>query len=38
MDVVRAIENTKADANNKPETDVTIVDCGVMPAEYKAPN
>jgi cyclophilin family peptidyl-prolyl cis-trans isomerase len=38
MDVVRAIENTKTGANNKPETDVTIVDCGVMPADYKAPN
>jgi cyclophilin family peptidyl-prolyl cis-trans isomerase len=38
MDVVRAIENTKTGANDKPETDVRIVDCGVMPADYKPPN
>jgi cyclophilin family peptidyl-prolyl cis-trans isomerase len=37
MDVVRAIENTKVGQNDKPEVDVVIADCGVMPADYRPP-
>merc|ERR1712025_168518 len=37
MDVVRQIEGVTCGANDKPESDVIIEDCGEMPAEYKAP-
>jgi cyclophilin family peptidyl-prolyl cis-trans isomerase len=36
MEIVRKIEDTKAGANDKPEVDVVIADCGEMPADYKA--
>lgn len=35
MDVVRKIENTKCDENDRPEVEVIISDCGEMPADYK---
>jgi len=37
MDVVRQIEGVPCGANDKPESDVIIEECGEMPAEYKAP-
>lgn len=37
MDVVRTIEETETVENDKPTTDVVIVDCGVLPADYKSP-
>lgn len=36
MDVVRKIESTKCGANDRPEVDVVIADCGEMPADYKS--
>lgn len=35
MDVVRKIETTKCSANDKPDLDVIIVDCGEMPSDYR---
>jgi cyclophilin family peptidyl-prolyl cis-trans isomerase len=35
MDVVRKIEDTSCGANDKPDVDVVIADCGEMPADYK---
>merc|ERR1712150_462599 len=35
MDVVKNIELTKTGPNDKPEIDVIISDCGVMPSDYK---
>lgn len=35
MDVVRTIEATKCSANDKPDQDVIIVDCGEMPSDYR---
>lgn len=38
MDIVRKIENTKTVDDDKPEVDVVIADCGVMPADYRPSN
>lgn len=35
MDVVRKIEGVSIGANDRPEVDVVIADCGEMPADYK---
>jgi cyclophilin family peptidyl-prolyl cis-trans isomerase len=35
MDLVKKIENVSCGANDKPEADVIIEDCGEMPADYK---
>lgn len=35
MDIVKKIEQTPTGSNDKPETDVIIADCGVMPSDYK---
>lgn len=37
MDVVRTIEDTETGESDKPKTDVVIVDCGVVTADYKPP-
>lgn len=37
MDVFREIESSPTDSGDKPLTDVVIVDCGEMPADYKPP-
>lgn len=34
MDIVRQIEETECNSNDKPDVDVVIADCGVMPADY----
>lgn len=35
MDIVRKIEDTSCGANDKPEVDIVVADCGEMPADYK---
>jgi cyclophilin family peptidyl-prolyl cis-trans isomerase len=35
MDVVRKIENVSKSLGDKPDVDVVIEDCGVMPSDYK---
>jgi len=35
MDVVRKIEDLPKDSNDKPDTDVVIENCGLMPDDYK---
>jgi cyclophilin family peptidyl-prolyl cis-trans isomerase len=35
MDIVRKLESTACGANDKPDMDVVIADCGEMPADYK---
>lgn len=35
MDIVRKIENVPKNANDKPDVDVIIEDCGEMPSDYK---
>jgi hypothetical protein len=35
MDVVRKIEDVSKNANDKPDVDVVITDCGQMPSDYK---
>jgi cyclophilin family peptidyl-prolyl cis-trans isomerase len=35
MDVVRTIEQTSCSANDKPDLDVVIADCGEMPSDYR---
>jgi len=37
LDILKQIENVPCGANDKPEEDVIIEDCGEMPKEYKAP-
>jgi len=38
MDVFRKIESCPTGANDKPEVDVVIADCGEMPADYRPKN
>ena len=35
MDVVRKIEDVSKDSGDKPDVDVVIEDCGMMPSEYR---
>jgi len=35
MDVVRKIEDVSKNSNDKPDVDVIIEDCGLMPGDYK---
>jgi peptidylprolyl isomerase len=35
MEVIQKIENTPTGASDKPVTEVTIEDCGEMPADYR---
>jgi cyclophilin family peptidyl-prolyl cis-trans isomerase len=35
MDVVRKIEDVSKDYNDKPDVDVVIEDCGMMPSDYR---
>jgi cyclophilin family peptidyl-prolyl cis-trans isomerase len=35
MDIVRKIEAVSCGANDRPEVEVFIADCGEMPADYK---
>jgi len=35
MEVVRKIEDVAKNASDKPDVDVVIVDCGMMPGDYK---
>ena len=34
IEIVHKIENTATGANDKPEVDVVVADCGEMPADY----
>lgn len=36
MEIVKKIENTSCGANDKPDVDIVIEDCGAMPLDYKA--
>lgn len=35
MEVVRKIENVPKGPSDKPEVDVVIEECGLMPSDYK---
>ena len=35
MDVVRKIEDVPKNSSDKPDVDVVIEDCGLMPSGYK---
>jgi cyclophilin family peptidyl-prolyl cis-trans isomerase len=35
MEIVREIESVPKSASDKPDTDVVIEDCGMMPSDYK---
>lgn len=35
MEVVRKIEDVPKNSSDKPDVDVIIEDCGLMPADYK---
>jgi len=35
MDVFKKIEGVKTGADDKPDVDVVIADCGEMPADYR---
>ena len=37
MDVAFEIELVSKNENDKPDVDVVIVDCGMMPSDYKPP-
>lgn len=37
MDIVRQVEDVSVGANDRPEVEVVIEDCGQMPADYKEP-
>jgi cyclophilin family peptidyl-prolyl cis-trans isomerase len=37
MEIVRKIEDVPKNASDKPDVDVVIDDCGVMPGDYKKP-
>jgi cyclophilin family peptidyl-prolyl cis-trans isomerase len=36
MDIIRKIEALSCGANDKPDVDVVVEDCGEMPSDYKA--
>jgi cyclophilin family peptidyl-prolyl cis-trans isomerase len=35
MEIVREIESVPKSASDKPDVDVVIEDCGMMPSDYK---
>lgn len=35
MEVVRTIENVAKNSSDKPDVDVIIEDCGMMPSDYR---
>ncbi len=35
MEVVRKIEDVAKNGSDKPDVDVIIEDCGMMPSDYK---
>jgi hypothetical protein len=35
MEVVRKIEDVAKNSSDKPDVDVIIEDCGMMPSDYK---
>lgn len=37
MDIIRQVEDVSCGPSDKPDVEVVIEDCGVMPADYKGP-